>query len=158
MVKDIFLSNLGIWRHQYYPSGQAPKFPSCLRRSSCSLEIFFLRQKTFSSWELNLVYLFRDLSLPGKWETLQALLVPGKLNMGHNRLNRTDFLFLSPFPPFLTPTHLLPPGVVDDEGVHPESQNLTKPPLKSKHLSKMAQFQQNCIVNYLEEKCQKYSN
>lgn len=123
-----------------------PKISELPKKEQLLIRDFFPKTKNFFEMRIKFRLPFRDLSLPGKWEALQALLVPGKLNMGHNRLNKTDFLFLSSFPPFLTPTHLLPPGVVDDEGVHPESQNLTKTPWNPNISTKWLSFSKTALL------------
>lgn len=88
-----------------------PKVSELPKKEQLLVRDFFFSPRTKNFFKLRIKFSlpFGDLSVPGKLEALQAQLVAGKLNMGHNRLNRTDFLFLSPFPPFLTPTCLLLP-------------------------------------------------
>lgn len=76
-------------------------------------------------------------------------------------MNRSDFLFPSPFPSLLNPVLPLSYHLPGSDGgggiceVQLGSQNLPANK-KSKHLYKMAQFQSNSIVYNSQEKCQKY--
>lgn len=144
VVKDIFLSNLWIWKHQCYPSGQAPKFLSCVRRSSCSLGMFFPQQKTFSSRELNSVYLSGIPLCLASWRFYRH-----NSYQGNSTWDTTDWTgqifcsFLLSFPP--SPQHtshyLLTSGRWWGSPSWISESNKTL--LKLKHLSKMAQLQRH---------------